>query len=154
MASTVDTLKGGLVVAVCFVLLHSAMGQFNCSICTPSCNQNCQAIADSDLRKCSNISTDVFAACFKGCSAHCNGNSANAHRSCDIGSCSASSCGCPCARDCCNSCSNSAGQAAYQCTSAAGRVMQFCMPSCTNGCSTYCADRSAPAPAPAPAPTA
>ncbi|TKW28282.1 hypothetical protein SEVIR_3G308700v4 [Setaria viridis] len=157
MASTVGALKGALLVAVFVVLLHSSMGQqpmpapaptmpLNCSTCTQGCYQHCQAIADSDYSKCSNISQDVYAGCFKGCSTHCNGNSAYARGSCEIGSCTANCCGSPCERSCCEGCTISAGQAAYQCTAAAGRVMQYCMPSCTNGCSEYCVSGSAPPP--------
>ncbi|CAL4892476.1 unnamed protein product [Urochloa decumbens] len=157
MASTAAALKGALVVAVCMVLLPSSMGQFNCSMCTPSCYENCQATANSAYSKCTNVGPDVYAACYKGCTTKCKGiNSDKAFASCETGSCSSDSClKKPCEHSCCQDCSAAAGQAAYQCTSAAGRVMQFCPPSCYSACAQYCTSPPPPAPAaPAPAPPA
>ncbi|KAG2611848.1 hypothetical protein PVAP13_4KG110830 [Panicum virgatum] len=78
MASTAVALsKGALIIAVCFVLLHSSMGQqptasapapapLDCSNCTANCTKRCQALVDSQISYCNtSVGPSVYDGCFQ-----------------------------------------------------------------------------------------
>nr|TKW28285.1 hypothetical protein SEVIR_3G308400v2 [Setaria viridis] len=158
MASTnASSLKGTLVVAICVMLLHSSMGQqpapspapmppTNCiPYCGSICDQMCKARYDAAVRQCDGYRPEViYKDCFERCSTQCNGNSAYARGSCNLGSCSASSCGCPCARSCCESCTASANYPYGMCMSGKDRVYGNCMNPCMTDCNNKCVNGSLP----------
>ncbi|CAL4892489.1 unnamed protein product [Urochloa decumbens] len=159
MASNAVSLKGALAIAICLMLLHSSIGQqpapapaptMSPSDCVPYCGSiicgpMCQARANAEAKKCDIYRPEVvYASCFEGCTRNCNGNSAYARGSCNLDSCSASSCGCPCARSCCESCTSSAYYPYGRCMSSQEKVFGYCMPPCMTDCNNKCVNGSAP----------
>ncbi|TKW28289.1 hypothetical protein SEVIR_3G308103v4 [Setaria viridis] len=153
--STAAALKGVFLAAICFMLLHSSMGQepapapmppSDCpSYCTSRCTPICQANSDAAARRCESIRPELaYPGCFEGCSSRCTGNSAYARGSCGIGSCTASSCGSPCERRCCESCTGSAYGPYSMCMATQPKVFSSCMMGCTADCHNRCANGSVP----------
>ena len=146
MASISPAVKGALLGAACFVLLHSSMGQQPDFVCGDSCNfnctQRCQAKFEAEHGKC-NTTIELNDNCLEGCTSQCKGNSI-ARGSWSMDSCSARSCGNPCARSCCESCSTTAPDLFIRCMSSRGMVMISCMPPCMDECTNNCANNSVP----------
>ncbi|PAN20790.1 hypothetical protein PAHAL_3G411400 [Panicum hallii] len=157
-ASTAAALKGVLLVSICAMLLHSSMGQqpapapsaapmppSDCPrYCSSQCTPICQDSSDAAARRCDSIRPELaYNGCFAGCSSNCTGNS-YARGTCVIGSCSASTCGCPCARRCCESCTGSAYGPYSMCMAAQPKVYSYCMMGCTASCNSRCVNGSVP----------